>query len=211
MLMVGYNRRFAPAIQSVRGLLAGNTTPLMVDYRMNAGYLPKEHWVHGAEGGGRNIGEACHIYDLFTALCDGTKAESVTAYSADPRSPQWLRNDNFVAVVKYDDGSVCSLTYTAMGDKTYPKERMEIFADGKVVVMDDYKSVRAFGSRRKGWSAKSSQKGQLQELEGLARALRQGQAWPISLPELLQTSRVSFDVERQISPAGTASADQADL
>jgi predicted dehydrogenase/threonine dehydrogenase-like Zn-dependent dehydrogenase len=201
LLMVGYNRRFSPAIQSVRDMVAGSTTPLIVNYRMNAGYLPKEHWVHGAEGGGRNIGEACHIYDLFTALCGGAKVESVRAFGADARSPQWLRNDNFVAVLKYDDGSVCSLTYTAMGEKSYPKERMEIFADGKVVVMDDYKSVTAFGSRRKGWSAKSSQKGQLQELEALAAAHRRGKAWPISLPELLQTSRVSFDVERQISPA----------
>ena len=201
LLMVGYNRRFSPAAQSVRALLADSTTPLIVNYRMNAGFLPKEHWVHGPEGGGRNIGEACHIYDLFTAICSGAKAEAVTACSIEPRSRQWVRNDNFVATVKYDDGSVCSLTYTALGDKTYPKERMEIFADGKVVVMDDYKSVSAFGSKRKGWSAKSSQKGQLQELEALAVSLRQGKAWPISLPELLQTSRLSFEVERQILPA----------
>jgi hypothetical protein len=78
---------------------------------------------------------------------------------------------------------------------------MEIFADGKVVVMDDYKSVSAFGSKRKGWSAKSSQKGQLQELEALAAALRKGKEWPITLPELLQTSRLSFEVELQISLA----------
>jgi predicted dehydrogenase/threonine dehydrogenase-like Zn-dependent dehydrogenase len=202
LVMVGYNRRFSPATRNIKELLAGSTTPLIVNYRMNAGFLPKDHWVHGPEGGGRNIGEACHIYDLFTALCGGAKADTVTASSIEPRSRQWVRNDNFVATVKYDDGSVCSLTYTALGDKTYPKERMEIFADGKVVVMDDYKSVSVFGSKRKGWSAKSSQKGQLQELEALAASLRQGREWPISLPELLQTSRLSFEVERQISPVG---------
>ena len=206
LLMVGYNRRFSPAMQTVQRVLMNRTTPLMVDYRMNAGYLPPQHWVHGPEGGGRNLGEACHIYDLFASLT-GAPVADVSARSVDPGARQWKRNDNFVAVVTYDDGSVCTLTYTAMGDKTYPKERMEIFADGKVIVMDDYKSVSVHGTKQKGWSAKMAQKGQLEELKALAASLRAGASWPIPLDQMLQTSRVSFDVERQISPASAARAE----
>jgi predicted dehydrogenase/threonine dehydrogenase-like Zn-dependent dehydrogenase len=206
MLMVGFNRRFAPAIEAIQKLLKDRTTPIIANYRMNAGFIPTDHWVHGSEGGGRNLGEACHIYDLFNAICGGAREVSVSACAIDSANKQWGKNDNFVANIKYADGSVCTLTYTALGDKTYPKERMEIFADGKVVVMDDYKTVHIHGGKHKGWSSKTSQKGQLQELGALADTLLRGKPWPISLAEQLQASRISFEVERQISPQRDAKA-----
>jgi predicted dehydrogenase/threonine dehydrogenase-like Zn-dependent dehydrogenase len=201
LLMVGFNRRFAPATQTIREILAKRTTPIIANYRMNAGFIPPEHWVHGPEGGGRNIGEACHIYDVFNSLCGDAKEVAVNAYSIDPDSKQWNKNDNFVATIKYADGSVCTLTYTALGDKSYPKEKMEIFADGKVIVMDDYKSVAVHGGKHSGWSANAPQKGQLQELQALADTLLRGKAWPISLEAQLQATRISLAVERQIYSA----------
>jgi predicted dehydrogenase/threonine dehydrogenase-like Zn-dependent dehydrogenase len=204
LLMVGFNRRFSPAMQSVKRILDGRTTPIIANYRMNAGFIPRDHWVHGPEGGGRNIGEACHIYDLFNFLT-GSSVIDVTAHSIDPNAGLWGRNDNFVAILKYMDGSVCSLTYTALGDKSYPKERLEVFADGKVLVMDDYKAVSVHGGGQRGWTGASVQKGQLEEMQALAAALESGGSWPISLTELLQASRVSFQVERQINSAGGAS------
>lgn len=199
LLMVGFNRRFAPALQNIRQILQGRTTPIIANYRMNAGFIPPDHWVHGPEGGGRNLGEACHIYDLFNSLCDGTLATSVSALAISPSGEQWARNDNFVATIKYQDGSVCTLTYTALGDKSYPKERMEVFVDGKVLVMDDYKSVQVYGAKYKGWSAKSVEKGQLQELDALADTLLRHKPWPISLTEQIQATRIAFEVERQIN------------
>ena len=200
VLMCGFNRRFAPAIQHVRDVLKGRTTPMVVNYRMNAGFIPRDHWVHGPEGGGRNLGEACHIYDLFTSLANSREVV-VAAQSINPMSKQWSRNDNFVATVKFEDGSVCALTYTALGEKSYPKERMEIFTDGKVIVMDDYKAVEIHGGKHKGWSAKETQKGQLQELESLAETLLRGKPWPISLEQQLQATRISFEVEHQLTPS----------
>lgn len=199
LLMVGFNRRFSPAMQTIRSILANRTTPIIANYQMNAGYIPLDHWVHGPEGGGRNIGEACHIYDLFNSLTGTPQVEAVNAYSITPNSKQWARNDNFVATLKYADGSVCTLTYTALGDKSYPKERMEVFADGKVLTMDDYKSVTVHGGKHKGWSSAAMQKGQLEELEALSATLLKGATWPISLEEQLQTSRVSLQVEHQIN------------
>jgi predicted dehydrogenase/threonine dehydrogenase-like Zn-dependent dehydrogenase len=198
LLMVGFNRRFSPAAQTVRSILKTRTTPIIANYRMNAGYIPLEHWVHSPEGGGRNIGEACHIYDLFNFLTGTSKLDAINAYSVTPESKQWSRNDNFVATLKYADGSVCTLTYTALGDKSYPKERMEVFADGKVIVMDDYKSVVVHGVKHKGWSSSAAQKGQMEELEALSATLLKGVAWPISLEEQLQVSRTSFEIERQV-------------
>ena len=198
LLMTGFNRRFSPALQHALKALAGRTSPVIADYRMNAGYIPLDHWVHGPEGGGRNIGEACHIYDVFAALVGGAAVETVTARSIRPASKQWALNDNFVATVSYTDGSLCTLTYTALGHRDHPKEQLDAFADGKALSLDDYKSLDVKGCRGGGWKAQARDKGHRGELAALARALREGGPWPISLASQLATTRVSFDVERQI-------------
>lgn len=200
VLMVGYNRRFSPAMVAVRKAIANRATPMIVSYRMNAGFIPRDHWVHGPEGGGRNLGEACHIYDLFNAI---TGCHDITGVDARPivsADPQWRANDNFVATVTYRDGSVCSLIYTALGSKDFSKEQMTIFCDGKVVTMDNYKMVDVAGAKARPWRAASPQKGQLEELKALARTLRgENESWPIAFEDLLATSRVAFEVERQLA------------
>ncbi|MBL8470186.1 MAG: bi-domain-containing oxidoreductase [Rhodocyclaceae bacterium] len=201
LLMVGFNRRFSPALLAVQRILAGRTSPIIANYRMNAGYIPAEHWVHGPEGGGRNIGEACHVYDAFNFLTGGAAVEQVDAQAIGAGADPWRRNDNFVATMRYSDGSLCTLTYTALGSKSYAKEKLEIFADGKVVVMDDYKSVSVHGANHRGWLSQASDKGQLQELEALAEALKHGRPWPISLAAMLQSTRVSFAVEQRMGGA----------
>jgi predicted dehydrogenase len=205
LLMTGFNRRFSPALSSAAAALAGRATPVLINYRMNAGFIPPDHWVHGPEGGGRNIGEACHIYDLFAYLTRGAVVTSVHAASISPAGKQWRRNDNFVATIAYADGSVAALTYTALGDKSYPKERMEIFADGKVVSLDDYKALTVTGNAAAGWEGRAPEKGQFAELQALAKALKEGGPWPIPLDEQLQTMRIAFAVEDAVW-AGTDGA-----
>jgi predicted dehydrogenase len=197
ILMTGFNRRFSPAFTKVREVLNDRTTPLMAVYRMNAGYLPPAHWVHGPEGGGRNIGEACHIYDLFSAL---TKSEvrTVDARAIIPRGPQWMRDDNFAATITYEDGSICVLIYTALGNRDYPKEQLEVFADGKVVSLDDYKSVAVAGSRIPMYRSVAAEKGHLEELRALRRCLKEGIAWPISLQDQMQATRVALEVQMRL-------------
>jgi predicted dehydrogenase/threonine dehydrogenase-like Zn-dependent dehydrogenase len=207
LLMTGFNRRFSPAVRHIQALLMGRSTQIIANYRMNVGHVPAGSWAQGPEGGGRNLGEACHIYDLFNSLVGGVPITSLDATAIDPKGAQWRRNDNFIATLKYADGSVCSLTYTALGAKGYPKERMEIFADGKVLSLDDYKSVEVHGSRAKGWTSISVDKGHLQELEALADTLLRGKPWPIPLAEQLQATRIAFSVERQIGGDGMSAAD----
>jgi predicted dehydrogenase/threonine dehydrogenase-like Zn-dependent dehydrogenase len=196
LLMTGFNRRFSPAIVAARKALAGRQSPMIVDYRMNAGYIPSDHWVHGPQGGGRNIGEACHIYDLFGALTGSTPTE-VYAASITADSKYWRADDNFVATVRYADGSVCTLTYTAMGARGYAKERADIFVDGKVIAMDDFKHLTVTGGSS--WKAATIEKGQFEELRILAQALQSGGAWPIPLEEQLAATQISFEVEKQLT------------
>jgi predicted dehydrogenase/threonine dehydrogenase-like Zn-dependent dehydrogenase len=197
LLMTGFNRRFSPAAIAASELLAGRTAPLMINYRMNAGFIPSDHWVHGSEGGGRNIGEACHIYDLFNYFTRA-RVRDVSARGIRSASPQWHGNDNFVATVQYDDGSVCTLLYCALGHRSYPKEQMEIFVDGSVLVLDDYKSLKVYGQKSKGWSGRVVDKGHRQELEALGTALAAGGTWPISAQDQFQATEISFLVEDQL-------------
>lgn len=196
VLMTGFNRRFSPALQTAKQVLKGRSGPLIANYRMNAGHIPGDHWVHGPEGGGRNIGEGCHIYDVFHFLTD-SRWKDVKVGAISTGSKHWRRDDNFIATAEFEDGSVCSLIYTALGSKTHPKEQMELFCDAKVLVLDDYKKLTVSGGGR-GWSGQTIQKGQFEELEALAGALRGNQPWPISLEDQLATTRLSFAVQRHL-------------
>lgn len=196
LLQTGFNRRFSPAVTRLRQLLSRRATPLVADYRMNAGALPADHWVHGPEGGGRNLGEACHVYDVFLALT-GAGATEVSATAVAPVARAVAHRDNFVATVAHGDGSVCTLTYTSLGHRGHPKERCDVYCDGNVVTLDDYRSLHVAG-RGKVWSATTVQKGHREELQALATALADGGAWPISLEEQLQATRIAFDVERAL-------------
>ena len=198
LLMTGFNRRFSPAVARLRELLARRTTPLVATYRMNAGYLPPDHWVHGPEGGGRNRGEACHVYDVFDALT-GAEVASVDAAAIRSDSPRLRLDDNFVATISYRDGSVCSLTYTALGSKAFPKEQLEVFCDGAVYALDDYKSLAVSGRKEAGWKSSSMKKGHVEELQALGRALRDGGDWPISLDEQVRATRIALEVERRLT------------
>lgn len=199
LLLTGFNRRFSPCLKRMFALLAERSGPMIINYRMNAGYIPADNWVHGSEGGGRNLGEACHIYDLFTALT-GARVVSVSAHAITPSSSHYGSTDNFVATVKFDDGSVASLTYTALGSKAHPKERMEVYVDGKVLLLDDYKSLEVVGTRQAGLSLRLADKGQRQELLEFVDSIRNGLDWPIPLWQQLQATDIALRVDEQIRP-----------
>ena len=118
---VDYNRSFAPFIQKIKWELVNRKTPVMIRYRMNSGYIPGSHWVQTDMGAGRLIGEACHIFDLFCFLT-GSQLASVSAEAIKPLSDDIFPTDNFSVQISFSDGSVCSLMYTALGNKKVPKE-----------------------------------------------------------------------------------------
>jgi predicted dehydrogenase/threonine dehydrogenase-like Zn-dependent dehydrogenase len=194
VLLTGFNRRFSPYARHIAEAIQGRSNPMIINYRMNAGYIPLDHWVHGPEGGGRNRGEACHIYDLFTFLT-GSAVKSIQATALAPATAYYSASDNFVATIGFEDGSVASLTYTALGHTAFPKETMEVFVDGMVISLCDYRSLTMAGGRRKPLETRASDKGQKNELQAFARAIRGQSEWPIPLWQQLQATRIANEVE----------------
>ncbi|MDC0309235.1 bi-domain-containing oxidoreductase [bacterium] len=196
ILLTGYNRRFSPHVQRMQQLLAQRSAPFILNYRMNAGFIPLDHWVHGPEGGGRNLGEACHIYDLFTALADA-EVTGISAQAIKSATTHYGRNDNFVATLSFADGSVANLIYTALGHKAVPKETAELYVDGKIALLDDYKSLTVHGIKKLSLQTRLQDKGLMIELERFAEGIQTGE-WPIPWWQQVQVSEVAFAVEEMV-------------
>ena len=195
-LLTGYNRRFSPYAQRMAELLKNRSGPFMLNYRMNAGYIPMDHWVHGPEGGGRNLGEACHIYDLFTFLAD-SEIKEVSAHAISPQSNYYARSDNFVATASFGDGSVACLTYTSLGHKDYPKETADLYFDGKLAVMTDYIRLDLYGTKTPLMTTRVQAKGLKEELIAFSDAITHG-TWAIPWWQQLQTTRLALTIQDQI-------------
>lgn len=193
LLTVGFNRRFAPCIREVKKHVDRRVNPLVLHYRMNAGYLPLDHWVHDPEeGGGRIVGEACHIIDLFSFLV-GAPVKAYSSASLRPSTSSVSSSDNKAITLEYEDGSVGTIHYFSVGPKEMPKERLEVFWDQKAVAMEDFLSLAGVGPGSPAWKGGKADKGYDQELRCLADAIARPDApWPIPLAPLLETSRVSI-------------------
>ena len=196
VLMTGYNRRFSPFAKKMQSLLNARSAPFIINYRMNAGFISDEHWVHGPEGGGRNVGEACHIYDLFLFLAN-SKVTELTATSINPRSNHYRYNDNFVTTLSFENGSIATLTYTALGSKDYSKEMADLYFDGKIVILNDYKSLDVYGKREKSLVTPLQDKGHRNQLTEFYEAIRTGK-WPIPWWQQQQSAQIALAVEGQL-------------
>jgi predicted dehydrogenase/threonine dehydrogenase-like Zn-dependent dehydrogenase len=138
-VMVGFNRRFAPLTQELKNALAGRTTPLMMSFRVNAGFIPAEHWVHDPEaGGGRLLGEVCHFVDFLCYLC-GSEVSRISAVGIGGRTGKYRDDDNLAVTMRFQDGSVGNILYTAQGSKSFSRERVEVFCEETVGVIEDFR------------------------------------------------------------------------
>ncbi len=151
LLMVGFNRRFAPFSQEMKTFFSKGTEPLIAHYRVNAGYLPASHWLHDPiQGGGRIIGEACHFIDYLTFLV-GDVPSSVAAFGL-PDAGKY-QEDNLHLVLSFPDGSLATIDYLANGDKSIPKERLEVFSGGQVAILDDFRTLELVENGKDGFCA----------------------------------------------------------
>jgi len=194
VLLTGFNRRFSIYARQIFDWVQNRSNPMIMNYRMNAGYIPLDHWVHSGEGGGRNIGEACHIYDLFTFLTH-SKANNVSVQAIVPKTNYYSRYDNFIVTIEFEDGSLGILIYTALGAKDYSKELLEIYEDGNVFKLDDYRKLTVFGCKSKSIGTKSFDKGHLSELKAFAEAVQNGGEWPIPLWQQIQATEIALKVD----------------
>lgn len=196
LLLTGFNRRFSPYAAAISGMLANRSNPMMINYRVNAGHIPAQHWVHGSEGGGRNIGEACHFYDFVTFLT-GARAVDVQASAIRPATDYYRSDDNFIATIRFEEGSVATLTYTALGAPDHPKERVEVYCDGRIAELEDFRSLTFAGSGHKGLKTKLADKGHEAEILAFGRGIRSGE-WPLPLWQQLQAMQIAFYVEDRL-------------
>ena len=186
MLMVGFNRRFAPHVQQIKTLLAG-TGPKSFVMTVNAGTLARDHWTRDREiGGGRIVGEACHFIDLLRYLAGSPIASK-------GRIGQDAANDTVTLNLTFEDGSIGTVHYFANGSRAFAKERLEVFADGRVLQLDNFRTLRGFGVRGFRRSALWRQdKGHQACAAAFLTAVRSGGPSPIPFEEIVEVSRTAI-------------------
>jgi predicted dehydrogenase/threonine dehydrogenase-like Zn-dependent dehydrogenase len=194
-LVVGFNRRFSPLAVNAKDFYAGRRAPLSFVYRVNAGRVPKGHWTQDPrEGGGRIVGEVCHFIDLLQYWTEA-RPVSVFAQTIASGNQELVDDDSVLITVRFADGSTACIAYLAEGDKTLPKERVEIFGDGKVFVLDDFRTARLYRKgREEKLKLRKQDKGQAGEVKAVCRMVLEGGPPPIALQELAATTRATFRI-----------------
>lgn len=194
VLMVGFNRRFAPHVVRLRSLMAGVVGPKSFVMTVNAGAIPAEHWTQDPDiGGGRLLGEGCHFVDLLRFLVD---APIVTHQAMAMAAPT---QDTATITLRFADGSIGTIHYFANGSKPFPKERLEVFAGGRVAQLDNFRRLVGYGwpglSTMKLWR---QDKGQRACAKAFIEAVAAGGPSPIPLDQVIEVARVCIDIERAL-------------
>ena len=196
LLMVGFNRRFAPLAVRLKSFLQDVREPLALHYRVNAGFLPPDHWLNDPlQGGGRLLGEVCHFVDF---LCFLMRSSPVEVETRSLPNPGQYSNDNIVCSLRFADGSVGTITYLANGDKSYSKERIEVFGGGRVAVLEDFRRLELVrgGKKRVFRSLLRQDKGHRGEWEAFATAIQTGAESPTPFREVVSTMLTTFALEQ---------------
>lgn len=205
LLMVGFNRRFSALSIRLKEFFDNRQEPLVIHYRVNAGYLPPTHWLHDPEqGGGRIVGECCHFIDFLTFLV-GYIPNSVTAHAL-PDSGRY-QQDNVLLTFTFSDGSLGSIEYLANGDKAFPKERIEAFSGGKVGLIDDFRRLETVESGRRkvvrSWLRQD--KGHQAECSAFVNAVLHGLEPPIPYEQIIGVARAIFASVQALTHRGSIS------
>ncbi len=192
-LMVGFNRRFSPVATKIKSEFANNGEPKVINIRVNAGFIPKDHWTQNPNlGGGRVIGEMCHFIDLMQYFTDA-KPVKVYAASIKTENSNLTAEDNISITVSFEDGSIGNLLYLGNGDKSLPKELVEVFSGGKVGRIHDFRS----GDLHKGnkqVKLKLDGKGHKQEVTAFIESLTENTDAPISFESICLTTITTFKI-----------------
>lgn len=194
---VDYNRSFAPFIKKIEGYTKLRTSPLIIAYRINVGFIAKEQWLQRQMGSGRLIGEACHIFEMFLHLVNAQPI-AVSVESLKPTNNYLFPTDNFTAQISFADGSICTLLYTSLGHVGMGKERMEVYFDSKTIIMDDYVSLEGFGLPFSfNENVKQPNKGHESLINNFLRAIKQDEyVPPISIERLNQATELTLIVDQ---------------
>ncbi|PIE73872.1 MAG: oxidoreductase [Deltaproteobacteria bacterium] len=202
IVMVGFNRRFSPFIQTIKESIAGSGAPIVISYTVNAGFIPKDSWVQDPEeGGGRIIGEVCHFIDLIRFLA-ASPVRAIMAASVQSNDQAATDRDSVCITITYQNGSLANILYHALGNSEYPKEVLEVAAGRQTYLLNDYRSLAIFAGKNR--KQKSSQdKGFDAELNAFIAAVKNGTSSPISINEQIETTLATFAVHRSLDTGGS--------
>jgi len=193
-VMVGFNRRFSPAVKDLKKLFLKDQRKSIV-IRVNSGIMPIDHWVNDPEiGGGRIIGEACHFVDLAMFLADSP----IISVSADSMFDANHLNNTVSINLKMENGSIASINYFANGNKEVPKENIEVFCGGTVAQIDDFKVLKIFGKRSKTIKYKGQDKGHAAGVQAFLNSIKDGKDCPIPFSESYLSMLATFKVNQSI-------------
>jgi len=194
VLLVGYNRRFSPLIKEIKKKFSEG--PMAVVYRVNAGAVLKDSWIQDPElGGGRIVGEVCHFVDTLTFL---TGSRIVSVYAAAMSEPNHL-NDTLNVTLTFQNGSIGTISYLANGDKSMPKERIEVFGHGAAAIVDDYRELMVYSKgKKKKRKLISQDKGQKEEVRWFVETILNGTGELIPFEQIYITSLVTFKIIESI-------------
>jgi len=193
-VMVGFNRRFAPFTERIRQFFAGRREPMLVHARVNAGYVPRDRWLHAH--GGRIVGEFCHFVDWARSVI-GSPIHSVAAIGL-PDGAQYT-SDNIAVTLKFADGSVANLLYLANGDRSIPKEYFEVFCQGAIARLEDFRTLELVRGGRIQKFKSVQDKGYRRELQLTIEAIRSGKPSPIPFDELVEVTETTFLVQHALA------------
>lgn len=200
ILMVGFNRRFAPQTIKMKSLLDSVREPKHFIMTVNAGAIPSDHWTQDpAIGGGRIVGEGCHFIDLLRFLAGSSiKHFSAKALGASPGMPS--STDTVTLMLEFEDGSIGVIHYLANGEKGFPKERLEVFCSGRILQLDNFRKLHGWGWR--GFSSMNlwrQDKGQQACARAFVEAIRAGGPAPIAWSEIAEVSRISIECQGMLA------------
>ena len=200
LVMVGFNRRFAPQAVKVKSLLTALDAPKALVMTVNAGAIPSSHWTQDREvGGGRIVGEACHFIDLLRYLAGSPIVDAKVASLGNAKGLTGL-GDTVTMTLRFADGSMGTVHYLANGHKSFPKERLEVFSSGRILQLDNFRKLKGFGwpgfAKMNLWR---QDKGQKDCAAAFVRAVEFGGVAPIAFDELVEVSRVTIQIAEALS------------
>jgi predicted dehydrogenase/threonine dehydrogenase-like Zn-dependent dehydrogenase len=197
--MVGFNRRFSPLVQKTKSFF-DEVSPKLIFYRINAGPLPKSHWTQDEhEGGGRIIGEGCHFIDTAAYLTGDAMPRSVYARSIAADRADVLDRDSVSITIDYEDGSVATILYIATGDKSLPKEELQVFSGGRTAIMKNFTELELWRGSGKPKTEQGSGKGHPEEVKTFLASLNSSGEGPIPFDSMLATTLVTFAARESLA------------
>ncbi|HEX7413139.1 MAG TPA: bi-domain-containing oxidoreductase [Bacteroidia bacterium] len=200
VLMLGFNRRFSPHIIKAKAFFDKLNTPLSINYRINAGTIAADNWVHDKNvGGGRIVGEVCHFIDLLTFLTNS----KIKALSANAMNDAANLSDTLSINLQFENGSIGNISYFSNGNKNLDKEYLEVFSGGQVIAITDFKEMQTFGSSKKTDSLSKQDKGHKLEVNAFLHAIANPKIGEvISFDEIYHSMLCTFKVEESIALGG---------